>query len=353
MMFIVPFNYRLKSLSKDFIVTEIPLEPEFYEAEISEFSYLWLEKEGLTTFDTLDEIRKFFNLSFEEINAEGLKDEDAITSQLISVKKIISQKDVLEFNKKFCLSNRKIKIKNLLGYGKEPITPRFLHGNAFRITVRNLDKETAETFCDFCSKNRFFTFINYYDSQRFGVSGGPYNTHLIGKAIIHKAWEDAFLKFKKSGNTRDEIEKVANEFKRTKSYKEAFKVINPRKLAFFVSSYNSLLWNKAVSRYLKEKGDTVSFNLKGICNLHLPNKTVFEYMNIFSIKAYGFNLETLLVSEEEKARNLLATTTVFPLRIEIDEVFKGKTKVVISFFLPTGSYATMLIRQIFFRLKEN
>ena len=39
------------------------------------------------------------------------------------------------------------------------------------------------------SIHRHHHFINYYDSQRFGMHGGPYNTHLIGEAIVKKIGE--------------------------------------------------------------------------------------------------------------------------------------------------------------------
>jgi len=41
------------------------------------------------------------------------------------------------------------------------------------------------------------TFINYYDNQRFGISGGPYNTHLIGKGIIEGNYREVLKQIKK------------------------------------------------------------------------------------------------------------------------------------------------------------
>ncbi|MFH1536675.1 MAG: tRNA pseudouridine(13) synthase TruD [Patescibacteria group bacterium] len=105
------FNYKIKQKKEDFVVDEISLQPDFCHYKKSDFSYLWIEKRGMTTFDAIDKIKKVFNLNYEDISAQGLKDEDGVTSQLISIHKIIFQKDSKLFNKKFTSNDYKLQIK--------------------------------------------------------------------------------------------------------------------------------------------------------------------------------------------------------------------------------------------------
>ncbi len=179
-------KYKIKQKNQDFFVSEASLSPVLCSKEKAVFSYIWVEKNGMTTFDALDKIKNIFKLKEGEVSAQGLKDEDGVTQQLISIKKIINLKQARGFNKKFISNNPKLEIKNIQGYGKEPLIPRHLHGNNFKLVIRSLTKKQAQLLHDYCQENRFISFINYYDNQRFSIVGGTYNTHLIGKAIIEK-----------------------------------------------------------------------------------------------------------------------------------------------------------------------
>ncbi|MCX6715998.1 MAG: tRNA pseudouridine(13) synthase TruD, partial [Candidatus Taylorbacteria bacterium] len=184
-------EYKLKARNEDFEVTEVPLLPRFLEK--GSFTYVWLKKSGFYTFDALEAIGEHFELFYEDMAAEGLKDEDGITSQIISIKKSLKQTDMSAFNKKH--SNKAssyILMERIMGYGDAPVAEKMLHGNSFNLVVRNLKDDVAARIEEFCKKNKFVTFVNYYDSQRFGLPGGPYNTHLIGKAIVEEDWKEAY-----------------------------------------------------------------------------------------------------------------------------------------------------------------
>lgn len=346
------FNYKIKQKKEDFIVDEISLQPDFYNCKEPNFSYLWIEKRGMTTFDAIDEIKKEFNLNYEDISAQGLKDEDGVTSQLISIRKIIFQNDLKLFNKKFVLDDYKLQIKNIAGYGTKSLIPRLLHGNNFKLIIRNLNKVTAKSFYNYCRDNRFISFINYYDNQRFGVVGGPYNTHLIGKAIVDRDWVSAFKELEKSKNNEIiSIEKPAE--LNSILCKKYFKKINFSKLSFFVSSYSSHLWNKNASDYLiNEKIKTQKCDFPEVGLLSLPKEPVFKLPNLFTADAYDINKAKFRVFRKLQTRNLIVTTTIFPINIDKDELNENKYCVQVSFFLPTGCYATMLIKQIFIKLNN-
>lgn len=342
-------TYKIKCKNEDFQVTEVPLMPRFHLKKPSGFTYLWVQKSGYTTFDALERIKDFFKLKFNDIASQGLKDEDAITEQLISVKKIVKEKDVAHFNKKHNTGKKYFRIKYIVGYGNEPIKERMLHGNSFRIIIRNLKKKTAEDLLNYLTAHRHHYFINYYDNQRFGMPGGPYNTHLIGKAVVEGNWKKAFNHIKITNNVLSDIQKA---IENTSDYKKFFKTINPKKVAFFISSYNSFLWNNQTSLLVKKHTDSRKYCFEQVGDLYVPASHSFQCPHICEADGYEFVEKTFTTKPKVYSRNVVVGTTIYAHDLENDELHKGKKKLTISFFLPTGSYATMIIKQIFHRIKK-
>ena len=134
-------NFELKYKCKDFEVTEVPLFPRLLPKSRSTYTYFWLQKRGLTTFDAIDIVKSFFKLEYSDISTEGLKDEDAITSQILSIKKVIADIEIQRFNKAYKEKKRNILIRNVLGYGTSPVTKRCLHGNCFKIIICKIKKD--------------------------------------------------------------------------------------------------------------------------------------------------------------------------------------------------------------------
>jgi len=339
-------NYKLKCKHEDFIVNEVPLLPCLSPQKSSRYTYFWLKKKGLTTFDAQEIIAKFFEVNQLDINVEGLKDEDAITFQIFSIKKILRKRIINGFNQKL---QPGLKIESIIGYGKEPVNEKFLHGNTFVITIRNLDKSIAHEFHNLVLSTRLFPFINYYDNQRFGLAGGPYNTHLIGKSIVKNDWERAFFEFQKSGNNIRKNEPLIKKGTSRKNYKNFFKTISPKKVAFFVSSYNSYLWNNEASRLVEKfnKGELEHFN--GVGDLFIPRSLSFYSTSTCQVKGHHFDKNNFKIEPKTDIRSLVVNTNIYSTNLNEDELNKSKWKVEISFFLPTGCYATMLIKQIFLR----
>jgi len=342
-------NYKLKTINSDFRVTEISLVPPLLEKGKSSYTYLTLQKSGWTTFDAQDEIKKHFNLDFQSIGAEGLKDEDAITNQLVSLARIVTLKEVKSFNDKFSSPDNYMKL-SIYGYGALPLTPGVLHGNCFKIILRNLSKKASEDLYDYCSKKQYVSFINYYDNQRFGMPGSCYNTHKIGQAIIKDDWDRALKEFCLSGDSNSK--KVENK-SLVCSSKEAFESeVNPNKLKFYVKSYNSFLWNKQLSKDLLNRNECFPYLFKNVGRLFLPkNKCISK--NIFSCPGFAYSVEDKNVYSKEMARTSCVNTSVICYKPEKDEIFDGNFSVLLDFFLPTGSYGTMLIRQLLLQMENN
>lgn len=341
-------QYKIKCINGDFQVTEVPLSPNLKPQKPYQLTYIWLQKSGFTTFDAIEQIKNFFKIAFDDVSSQGLKDEDAITEQIISIKKVLRNKDVIAFNKRHKFKNKFLLIKHIIGYGNEPVKERMLHGNSFRIIVRNLENTLVNDLLCYISNRRHYHFVNYYDNQRFGMLGGPYNTHLIGKAIVKNDWERAYGHVKITNNISSEIIAKA---KHAIDFKKIFKEMDPRKVSFFVSSYNSFLWNTQASSIVKKYSKSKCYLFENVGRLHLPVGNLFQCPHICEAKGYEFMAKKLSVRPKINKRNLIVATTVYAGNLEKDELHKNMKKLSLSFFLPTGSYATMIIQQIFIKLK--
>lgn len=340
-------SYKLKSIHEDFVVNEVPLLPILFPQKSSQYTYFWLKKRGTTTFDAQEIVAKFFKINLFDINVEGLKDEDAITFQIFSIKKILDNISTNDFNQKV---NSDLKIESIIGYGKEPVHEKFLHGNTFLITIRNLDKNIANNFCRIVSNNKLFPFVNYYDNQRFGMAGGPYNTHLIGESIIKNDWERAFLEYQKSGNNINSDDQLFTKGTSNKCFKDYFKTINLNKVSFFVSSYNSYLWNNEASRQIGKLNKGKLKHFDGVGDLFIPDSSLFYCASTCLVKGHYFDKNKFKIGRKEDVRSLVVNANIFFTNLDKDEQNKFQWKVTISFFLPTGCYATMLIKQVFLNI---
>ena len=316
-------SYKIKCKNEDFQVTEVSLMPSLASKKPHRFTYFWLQKSGLTTFDVLDCIKLFFKLKFDDVANQGLKDEDAITEQLISVKKILSKKDITAFNRKHGARNKYSRIKHVIGYGGEPVKERMLHGNSFRIMVRNLESRVANNLLTYLSAHRHHYFINYYDNQRLGMPGGPYNTHLIGEAIVKKDWKGAYDHIKVTNNIPPDL---FTKLENTTDYKEIFKIINPKKVSFFVSSYNSFLWNNQTSLLIEKNTKSKKHQFENVGYLYLPTTHSFQCPHICEAGGYEFVKEKFTVKRKVNNRNVVVATTIYTHDLENDELHRNKKK---------------------------
>ncbi len=342
-------QYKIKCINEDFQVAEVPLLPNLKSKKPYQFTYIWLQKSGFTTFDATEQIKNFFRIVFDDVSSQGLKDEDAITEQIISIKKVLRNKDVIAFNKRYKFKNKFLLIKHIVGYGNNPVKERMLHGNSFRIVMRNLENTLANDLVYYISNRRHYHFINYYDNQRFGMLGGPYNTHLIGKAIVKNDWKRAYRHVKITNNISPEIIAKA---KHVTDFKEIFKEMDSKKVSFFVSSYNSFLWNTQASSIVKKYAKSKCHSFENVGRLHLPVGNLFRCPHTCEADGYEFMAEKFSTQPKINKRNLIVATTVYADNLEKDELHKNMKKLSLSFFLPTGSYATMIIKQLFYILKN-
>ena len=150
---------RIKSAPEDFDVEEIPA---YEPCGSGDFLYLWLEKRDMGAEYFARQIAKRLGISPGDVGTAGLKDRRAVTRQMVSVPAGVEDRlSQLEGDGIRILRTGKHGNKLKLGH---------LHGNRFRITVRDLDPAVAqeEVLPKLLERIRMLGLPNYYGIQRFG-----------------------------------------------------------------------------------------------------------------------------------------------------------------------------------------
>ena len=156
----------------------------------------------------------------------------------------------------------------------------------------------------------------------------------------------------------------------------ALKKIPPRMLRMYINAYQSYLWNETLKEYLLKKGKVKkesSYSLGTFLFVQDPSacKDVdipiigFSYLEIAAKSEVKQILDSIMQRENLEASDFVIKQipeltlegemrkAVVPVkefvikRIENDELNSNKKKIVVSFTLGKGSYATMVIRSIF------
>ncbi len=393
-------HYKIKVKPEDFQVREIISLPI---GEKGDFGVFKLKKKGWNTVDLLKKIAKRFSIPLENISYGGKKDRHALTEQFITIKNPPKRLHIKEEN--FSLK--------LVGFSDEPMQPRYIEGNYFFVVIRSISKETEEFLYSPLESIKKEGFINYFDDQRFG-SFDP-KQGFIGEKIIKEHYNGALKIYlthvypedKKESKERkrflfehwgnwEECLKVAKtemekfSFNRlninSKDYLNILRRISKEDMSMFFAAYQSFLWNEVVKRLLLSilnwdnilihrgvAGDYVFFDkiderswkyLKGLTiptasskakmSDKLTEKIYHDLLNQRGVKPSMFNLRKLRQAFFKSVdRDVLVIPEEFEYRTEDDEIYKGKRKLFLQFFLPRGSYATMLIKRIFAKkLKE-
>lgn len=358
----------IKQIPEDFVVTEII---KLKTSKTGDYTYFWLTKKNWTTLRALIEIASKAHVSFKRFKFAGTKDRNAITKQAVSVFKV--QPEIL----------KNIKIKDIqidvIGFGKEPISLGYLKGNKFDITVRDLAQKDFDILKKNSAKIKKSGCLNYFGPQRFG-SG---NTALIGKEIIKGRFEQAAKFMITYSEDVNKVAKEARDFakKHWGNWAEIlaqmpkflglekavlnFLVQIPtdfagalRKLPkpvrrMYVHGYQSWIFNKAL-----EKVKYVKFTKTK--KLPVPGFDTKLGKDQFSRAIKEILMEENVVLEEFKCTRMPELASAgssraalfFPEKLKTgkldkDELNKKRFKLKLSFELPKGDYATVLIKELF------
>ncbi len=377
---------KIKVKPEDFIVKEI-LKLKLNKN--GKYFYFILKKKNLTTLDAINIICKEFKIRKRDIGFSGLKDKRAVTEQYISIAGI--DKKTLNSLKNFRTKNIELKY---IGRGNEPIEIGSHEKNYFEIKIRDLSKREIKKLKDennikFIKK---YGFANYYGEQRFGSV--RHAKEFIAKHLLRGDFESALKEYilsSKKGELKKFIEENWGNWKKIMlklpmkmelekkifkklymgaSFLEAFRTIDKEIRAMFLFAYQSYIWNKCLYYYITKNFEYCETDLLKWKIAFYKNITDEEFKKLKEAKIPLIGRKMKLGSDEisnivkkvlkeeglEGVKLRIKKMTEIFFKSELRDavsipeklhvgVFKNSAK--ISFIIPRGSYATILIKALF------
>lgn len=329
-------DYKIKEEFEDFQVNEV-LDESIRSLEPTKNLLYILKKQNYTTERAVQQICRVLNIPRKFVGYAGAKDKQAVTTQHITIQSVNREKiDSLDL--------KDIEL-TFVGYAKDKLSIGELSGNDFIITVRNISINKK----DFPTS---FFVPNYFDDQRFSE-----NNVDIGLHILRNEYKQAVeLLIKTDKDNKELLEKHLQ--KQINDYVGALRRMPSKILLFFVHSVQSRLFNELLCEKIKQLGNyfiddysqgTLLFPKKPIEDsnrLDLPligwdSDDYNELLSKFNITARNFLVRSIpeLTLEETKRRGFIEVNN---FEIEYQE-----NKLITKFRLGKGSYATIVLRQIF------
>ena len=174
-----------------------------------------------------------------------------------------------------------------------------------------------------------------------------HNTAQIGKALLADDWATAYHEYLKSGIDALEIAQAEAALIQRSSHTEAMTQVAASKLGFFVSSYNSRLWNEALKQTIDQQGDVIHVDFPYLGQISLPVDPTTPLPSMLAVEVEKKDWQTGTANPRLKKRPVVITVPVFLIDISEDSMHTGSYQAVtVAFYLPTGCYATMLVKQL-------
>ncbi len=387
---------KLKVTPADFVVEEVsdmPLSPRR-----GDFAVFRLSKTSWDTFDLIDLLARRMGVHRDDISVGGFKDRHGSTTQMVTVKGLRSRPRAVR-DRNFTLS--------FAGWTARPASAREVRGNRFTITLRDIGAGEIQRLQRNMETVRSHGFPNYFDEQRFGSA--RHGAGFMGKEIClgrrEKALRLYFTPSKHDDQKTRRLKKCAIEnwgrwehcaslafgeygrilaylAQNRRAYHQALQMIDRRFLLFVVNAYQSFLFNQILARLLRDLAAEKGFGLHPLAYAF----GTYEFYETLPPGLAGPLAATTLpvpghdsVVGDERVRRILqevlsdegirlADLRVRQMRRMVvhgvqraaivlpedfsssgpadDEMYPGKKKMTLSFFLPRGSYATILVKRV-------
>lgn len=331
----------IKQLPEDFIVQE---RSNLIFQDNGRYAYFLLKKKNKNTLQAIQEIARALHIPEKNIGFAGSKDRQAVTEQVISIIGV-QKENILKIN----LPNITVMF---LGYRNVPLSLGELEGNHFTIIVRNIAQSV--------NLKPISRIVNYFDEQRFSQ-----RNIAIGKYLLTKRFSEAV-------SLIDSPSVDCHLQQHNHDVVGALKKIPARLLKLYLHAYQSWIWNKTVEALLSsEKGaQRIAYSAGEFIFINpppdLPNADIPLIGADFVPEptVVGTIIQEILAEEKITpsdfilrplpgltvmcgSRKLFAQVTEFKLEYGADELHPEMGKTKLQFFLPKGSYATIVIKSLF------
>jgi tRNA pseudouridine13 synthase len=383
---------KLKQRPEDFSVIE---SYRYNEAPRGKYFVYRMDKQKLTTLGAVERLRERFRIKRQDFSFCGLKDKQGRTEQLIAV-----------HDRRVDIQDPDLKL-TFLGRSDEPLSARNITSNRFSVIVRDLSAEEVERLPEALAEVQRVGVVNYFDSQRFGFV--KHGQGFIARDLLRGDLQAALksLIAHPSELDRSEDARVKAFFRdhwgewnmtppqagwlkyrpiiqhlreNPHDFGGALMKVDQRLRMMVVFEFQSAIWNESVRQFLHglvPHKELVSLRYQ-LGALDFPRalpQRVFEALrdgsfpllgpdSTFShpdiekasttvLGRYGLTLDKLKSEKlnafhfKHEERPLL----VFPGKLHAsegrpDEENQGRLKVVLSFTLPPGAYATLVVRRV-------
>ncbi|NGZ97016.1 MAG: tRNA pseudouridine(13) synthase TruD [Nitrospira sp. WS110] len=322
---------HIRTAPEDFHVEELPL---YLPCGEGEHLYVKITKRGLSTPDLVGRLSSSLGIKAQAIGVAGLKDARAVTTQMVSLQGISSER----------LTGIKIGDKvldlQILGRHRNRLRTGHHAGNRFRLIIRNVADHAAESVPAVLQRLNTRGVPNYFGPQRQGKKGDNYE---VGSALLHDArrrermnraqriWYlnayQSFLFNRMLAKRIDEIDRLfVGDWAMKSENGACFQVENaekeqPRADRFEISP-TGILFGSRVSWAIGEPG--------GIEEAAITEAGTTKEALVAAAKACGFR-------GERRAFRVPLTELEWSLDDHI---------LTLSFNLPPGAYATSVLREL-------
>jgi len=390
---------KIKVSPEDFVVRE---ETDLTLTDAGPYRAYLLHKRGWNTLDAIGAGARASGVPAHEVRYAGLKDRHAVTTQYISVPERYSLRASVPG-----IAEQDLRFEPV-GFSEDFISTRNLAGNRFEIIVRSLSDHEASSIKYRLSRVREDGFPNYFDDQRFGSvpPGGEFlaervlKGHLKGalrlyltakfpgmpapekerRLRISEAWGDwdAVSKECRSG-VEKRIMEALKQGGNKKNLLRAISAIPHDEMAMHLAAFQAALWNETLRQLLAplvEEASTPSvpgrvgeYFFPAIHEDAGPSgrlsviptvarrillcppevaAAVDAVLREREISASDLNMRGI---RNAYLKSFYRQAVVIPKELHAgeslpDDLYAGRQKVTLSFGLPRGSYATMLLKAL-------
>jgi len=383
---------KLKCTPEDFQVDE---RTEFPIGDEGSFAVYRLTKRGLTTPDAIDALARRWKLDRQKISYGGLKDRHALTSQFLTVFRG-PRRELMQTNMSL----------KYLGQAIRPYKPTDIAGNAFSLVMRDMTEAETARATRAAEHARADGVPNYFDDQRFGsVSAGG---EFIGRAWIEENYERCLWlalaephaadrsgeKKEKQilrdlwGNWPECKAKLGRSHRRSiitfladrpGDFRGAWGCVRADLRSLYLSAFQSDLWNRIVTNIFRrvcrvDQLETISLKSGDIvfpAGLDDDQRSELSRLSVplpstrirldpgplasditDTLAGMGLSLDQIKVKHHRDSffskgeRALLVRPADLSFSEGADELYPGRRRFSLSFHLPRGSYATMLVKRL-------
>ena len=342
---IAPIKGAFKTTPQDFEVEEVPAyEPSGEGPHL----YLWVEERDASANWALRQIAKYFGVDKRDIGRAGLKDRQAVTRQYYSLPRHVVDESLLE--ELPIEVNAQIKVLRASAH-QNKLRRGHLKGNLFGITIRLAEEEDltsalerARQILALCSEQGV---LNLYGEQRFGSEGdtGEQGFALLAgtadRDLLGKINRDRFLKrLVLNAAQSDLFNAVAFERQARGALTQVWEgdVLSKRESGgVFVCE------DPVTDQARLDEGELV------LAGPMFGPKMVQAGGQMGALEDEVLAARGLTLADFEKFPKLCSGTRrpllVWPENVEVSAL-EDEHALRVRFFLPSGSYATIVLREL-------